>query len=478
MAAATSKTYCVTCKKEKVTFKCGGCSEDFCYQHLGDHQLELSKQFDEIEVNRDIFRQSLTEHIEQSNNDDLFEQIDRWAQRSIEIIQQTAEETKRTLIETKNQYFQELELKLSKLTEQLRQKRQENDFNEISLRNFHEELNQLTKELAESLTISIGEESTSFLSKLYVDTSELSLFEFDLKNFEVHSGLTVAGGNGMGSELDQLSRPVGIFVDNEQTVYVADNENHRIVEWKLGARTGRVVAGGNGQGKQTNQLSGPTDIAISKDGTHFIICDQGNKRVVSWPRRNGTNGQVLISNIDCCRISIDKQGYFYISDREKHEVRRWKANDTSGRLVAGGNGKGDRLDQLNNPTFIFVHDDNSIYISDWGNHRVVRWIEGAKEGVIVAGGHGKGNSLMQLANPQGVVVDDISSVFVADFTNNRIMCWCKDAVHGNVVVGRYGQGDEADQLNRPMGLSLNQQGDLFVVDQWNVRVQRFDFDRK
>ena len=75
------------------------------------------------------------------------------------------------MIETKNQYFQELELKLSKLTEELRQKRQENDFNEISLRNFHEELNQLTKELAESLTISIGEESTSFLSKLYVDTS-------------------------------------------------------------------------------------------------------------------------------------------------------------------------------------------------------------------------------------------------------------------------------------------------------------------
>ena len=75
MAAATSKTYCVTCKKEKVTFRCRGCSEDFCYQHLGDHQLELSKQFDEIEVNRDIFRQSLTEHMEQSNSDELFEQL-------------------------------------------------------------------------------------------------------------------------------------------------------------------------------------------------------------------------------------------------------------------------------------------------------------------------------------------------------------------------------------------------------------------
>ncbi|UJR07958.1 hypothetical protein I4U23_012237 [Adineta vaga] len=171
MATATTKTYCITCNKEKVTYKCGGCSQEFCYKHLGDHQLELSKQFDEIEVNRDLFRQALTDYIEQSDNHQLIEQIDRWVQQSITIIQQTAEQTKQILIETKTQYFQELEMKLSKLTDQLRNKRQENDFNELSLHHFQEELNQLTKELAESLTITIEEESTSFISRIFVDTS-------------------------------------------------------------------------------------------------------------------------------------------------------------------------------------------------------------------------------------------------------------------------------------------------------------------
>jgi sugar lactone lactonase YvrE len=289
--------------------------------------------------------------------------------------------------------------------------------------------------------------------------------------------LTVAGGNGIGDGLNQLFRPVGLYVDDDQTVYVADNENHRILEWKCGAINGEVVVGGNGQGNEINQLNHPSDVIVDKDGNHLIICDLGNKRVIRCPRQNGNNAQIIISNIDCCRLTIDNNGYFYISDREKHEVRRWKVNDTCGTLVAGGNGKGDKLNQLNNPTFIFVDEDHSIYVSDFYNHRVMKWMEGATEGIVVAGGQGKGNSLTQLSNPQGVVVDDVGSVFVADFNNNRIMCWPKGAIHGNIVVGRHGQGEQADQLNRPMGLSLNQQGDLYVVDQWNARVQRFNFDR-
>ncbi|CAF4550426.1 unnamed protein product, partial [Rotaria sp. Silwood2] len=62
------------------------------------------------------------------------------------------------------------------------------------------------------------------------------------------NGLTVAGGNGKGNGINQLSNPWGLYVDDDQTIYVADGWNHRIVEWKWGATSGQVVAGGNGQG--------------------------------------------------------------------------------------------------------------------------------------------------------------------------------------------------------------------------------------
>jgi len=90
MATATGKTRCVICGKEKATFKCGGCLEEYCYNHLGDHRQELNKQLDQIEVNRDIFRQLLTEHTEEPNNHILIQQINKWEQNSIRKIQQTA----------------------------------------------------------------------------------------------------------------------------------------------------------------------------------------------------------------------------------------------------------------------------------------------------------------------------------------------------------------------------------------------------
>ena len=60
--------------------------------------------------------------------------------------------------------------------------------------------------------------------------------------------MTVAGGHGQGSGTHQLYEPCSVFVDEDQTIYIADIGNDRIVAWKGGATTGEVVAGGNGYG--------------------------------------------------------------------------------------------------------------------------------------------------------------------------------------------------------------------------------------
>jgi hypothetical protein len=93
---------------------------------------------------------------------------------------------------------------------------------------------------------------------------------------------------------------------------------------------------------------------------------------------------------------MDKDGYLYVSNGNKHEVRRWKIGDKNGTVVAGGNGQGPRLDQLNDPGYIFVDENHSVYVSDWGNHRVMKWPKGAREGIVVAGGQGGGSDLTQL----------------------------------------------------------------------------------
>ncbi|CAM4850008.1 unnamed protein product, partial [Rotaria magnacalcarata] len=101
------------------------------------------------------------------------------------------------------------------------------------------------------------------------------------------NGVTVAGGNGEGSATNQLSYPHGLFVDDNQTVVIADYHNHRIMQWKNGDTTnGQVVAGGNGVGNGLNQLYYPTDVLIDKETDSLIICDRRNGRVVRWSRRS------------------------------------------------------------------------------------------------------------------------------------------------------------------------------------------------
>ncbi len=289
--------------------------------------------------------------------------------------------------------------------------------------------------------------------------------------------MTVAGGNGRGNQSNQLSYPDGIYVDDDnQCIYIADYDNHRIVEWKSGAKMGQVVAGGNGQGNRMDQLNCPTDVIVDKKTDSLIICDYGNRRVVRWSRRNGTKGQIIILDIDCNGGTMDNNEDLYVSDYKKNKVRRWKIGETNGTIVAGGNGNGSQLNQLYSPGHLFVDEDNSVYVSDWGNHRVMKWVKDAEKGIVIAGGQGQGRNLTQLSRPTGVIVDHLGNVYVADSYNHRIMCWSKGSREGRVIVGRNGLGQQPNQLSHPRDLLFDRQGHLYVADFGNDRVQKFEID--
>jgi sugar lactone lactonase YvrE len=288
------------------------------------------------------------------------------------------------------------------------------------------------------------------------------------------NGITVAGGNGPGAEMNQLHVPHGLFIDDNQALYIAEYSNHRIVKWNFGATQGKIVAGGNGPGDRNDQLYNPGDVILDKAKDYLFIGDAGNNRVVRWSLRGARSGETITN--DGSRsgaLTMDEQGFLYIVDSHRQEVRRWRVGDSQGTVVAGGNGAGNQLDQLHGPTKIFVDQDGSIYVSDAANSRVMKWMKGAKVGTVVAGGNGKGNALSQLSDPTGIVVDQVGTVYIADRSNHRIMRWRKGATEGDVVVGKDGGGSATNQLNQPLGLSFDRNGNLFVTDHKNCRIQKF-----
>ncbi|CAF1154045.1 unnamed protein product [Adineta steineri] len=290
------------------------------------------------------------------------------------------------------------------------------------------------------------------------------------------NGIIIAGGNANGNHPNQFAFPTGIFIDDENTIYIADSYNDRIVEWKFNSKNGHVIAGENGRGNGSDQFNSPMNMIFDKQNNSLIICDQGNRRIIQWFYQSGTKQQILISNIDCYGLAIDKNGFIYISDNKKDEVRQWKEGDVNGRIVAGGNGKGKQLNQFNSPTYIFIDEDSSLYITDYWNHRVMKWRKDAKEGIVVAGGNDGGENLNQLRFPQGVIVDHLGQIYVVDGLNNRVMRWYEGKEEGEIVVGGNGEGSQLNQLNHPTSLSFDAEQNIYVVDSYNQRVQKYLID--
>jgi streptogramin lyase len=104
---------------------------------------------------------------------------------------------------------------------------------------------------------------------------------------------------------------------------------------------------------------------------------------------------------------------------------RFPANSTSltiGVRVAGGNGHGAGLTQLNNPVSDLRTDANgNLYISDYSNDRIVRWLPNAISGEVVAGGNGYGSELNKASRPTGLHLDSKGDIYVTQRDHGRML---------------------------------------------------------
>ena len=412
-----------------------------------------------------------------TNNDSLIDQINQWEQTSIAKIRLRAEEQRNILRQTIREYIQNIDNQLCSFDEKIEQIMNEKNFNETMLNSLETQIKGLQQKMNQYPHIEIKPDSTSaFISNISIITSQQNK-----KNLQFNSHLhwkqqatTIAGGNGEGHNLNQLKWPHGIFVnDQQQSIFIADYKNHRIVEWKTGEHDGQVVAGGN----RIDQLKYPTNVIVDQNNKSLIICDHGNRRVVQWSLENQQDKQILISNIQCYGLAMTNNGDLFVSDRENHTVKKLRKGVKEGTIVAGGNGRGDQLNQLNCPTSIFIDREEAIYISDRDNHRVMKWLKDANEGIIVAGGHGQGNSLNQLSSPYGLIVNEVGDIYVADCKNHRIMCWPSKSEEGRMIVGGNSQGEDSNHFNCPIDLAFDFESSLYVVDWGNHRIQRFEVDQ-
>jgi hypothetical protein len=142
----------------------------------------------------------------------------------------------------------------------------------------------------------------------------------------VSNMLTVVAGTGSPGEMpNMLCRPVGIFVNTNFDLYVADSDNNRIQLFHPGDINGITVAGT----LATILLFRPVAIVLDVDN-YLYIADTGNCRVV----RSGLNGfQCLfgcyVGEDDCNEmyspysLAFDNIGNIYVTYPFDYHVQKY-----------------------------------------------------------------------------------------------------------------------------------------------------------
>lgn len=154
MATISSyKTVCFTCKKEKITYPCQGCSQQFCLIDLPKHRQNLSQELDQIENEYDQFQQNLNEQLSDPNSHPLIKEINQWESDEIKKIQQTAEQRRQKCMDYFKEFFLKMEKKFKKVTERMREMHREDEFNEIDLNHLKEKLQKLQEELQQPMDV-------------------------------------------------------------------------------------------------------------------------------------------------------------------------------------------------------------------------------------------------------------------------------------------------------------------------------------
>lgn len=304
------------------------------------------------------------------------------------------------------------------------------------------------------------------------------------------SAITIAGTNGVGGmESYQLHVPWDIALDWSNTLYVVDRLNNRVQKFLRNTANGTTVAGltNGSSGATLNALNDPANIIIDDEGTIYIS-DESNHRVLYW-KLNSAFGSILTGTTGISGYTNNQlknpQGLsrdsnlnkIYVADYLNQRIMCYQLTSTSGTLVAGGNGPGFNKSQLQGP--VAIHLDawsNSILIANFASHNIVRWVLGESSWTHIAGSNIglSGNTNTLFWEPSDVTLDTIGNMYVVDRHNHRVQFFPPEQANGITIAGLTSlSGSNATQLASPTALALDNQLNLYVVDCLNHRIQMF-----
>jgi sugar lactone lactonase YvrE len=258
--------------------------------------------------------------------------------------------------------------------------------------------------------------------------------------------------------------PYAIFVNTNNTIYVANRKNNQILVWNEGSESPTKIVSGN--------FTNPFSLFVTSNGDIYIDDGDKNGRVQKWI--STTEVFATVMNVDslCTGLFVDINDNLYCSMSGRHRVLKRSLNNPvmTTVIVAGTGISGSASNELSGPSGIFVDVNLDLYVADYGNDRVQLFQSEESNGITVAGRESLYPTIT-LSRPSGISLDASKYLFIVDQGNHRIVGSSPNGFR--CLVGCYGYGSQSNQLDSPFRFSFDRSGNMFVTDSFNNRIQKF-----
>jgi hypothetical protein len=257
--------------------------------------------------------------------------------------------------------------------------------------------------------------------------------------------------------------PYGLFVNINNTLYVAETDYSRIQVWLDGNITPTRTISGN--------IYSPYSIFVTSSGDIYFDNIISYGEVDKW-LLNATSG-IPVMNVTghCSGLFVSINNTLYCSLTYLHQVVTRSLDDVSNtlRIVAGTGCAGSASNMLLYQYGIFVDINFNLYVADYGNSRIQFFPPGQSNATTVAGYGASGT--ITLSYPTDVILDADGYLFIVDYGSSRIVG--SGPTGFRCVVGCSGSGSSANQLANPQTMAFDSYGNIFVTDSGNSRIQKF-----
>ena len=221
------------------------------------------------------------------------------------------------------------------------------------------------------------------------------------------------GTRGLGP--GQFRYPMGVTVDNEGNILVADNRNHRIQKFTNG---GQFLASVGTKNTGPLQFNNPIDVAFDTHNKKVYVVDSENHCIIAM------NSDLTFSNTigsqrlaHPCGVTCDSTGNVYVADGANRCIQVFTA---SGKFLRkfGRHGKGEG--ELDWPVGVAVDSRGIVFVSEGLNHRISVF---TTEGQFVKSFGQRGTNIGEFSSPTGLAVDDCGVLYVCDRDNGRVQIY-------------------------------------------------------